>query len=124
VPLHHAAKRGLDKTVRVLLDKGADPLAVNDDSLTPLDMARNRGHISVVRLIEDRICFFCGMVRELSGFAFLEALAPQWVTKKIWVVVLPVELDPRRPPRFELVIYQSPKVNFFAKLHTRQNWCL
>ncbi|CAK9216225.1 unnamed protein product [Sphagnum troendelagicum] len=110
MPLHHAAKRGLDKTVRVLLDNGADPLAVNDDSLTPLDMARNRGHTSVVRLIEDRICFFCGMVRELSGFALLEALAPQWVTKKIWVVVLPVELDPRRPPRFELVIYQSPKV--------------
>ncbi|CAK9218263.1 unnamed protein product [Sphagnum jensenii] len=110
MPLHHAAKRGLDKTVRVLLDKGADPLAVNDDSLTPLDMARNRGHTSVVRLIEDRICFFCGMVRELSGFAFLEAFAPQWVTKKIWVVVLPVESDPRRPPRFELVIYQSPKV--------------
>lgn len=30
----------------------ADPLAVNDDALTPLDMARNRGHVSVVRMIE------------------------------------------------------------------------
>jgi hypothetical protein len=56
------------------------------------------------------------MVRELSGFAFLEALAPQWVTKKIWVVVLPVELDTRRPPRFELVIYQSPKVSLWNGL--------
>jgi hypothetical protein len=34
-------------------------------------------------VVQDRICFFCGMVRELSGFAFLEALAPQWVTKKM-----------------------------------------
>lgn len=30
----------------------ADPLAVNDDALTPLDLARNRGHITVVRMIE------------------------------------------------------------------------
>lgn len=30
----------------------ADPLAVNDDVLTPLDLARNRGHLSVVRMIE------------------------------------------------------------------------
>ena len=86
-PLHHAAKRGLDKTVLLLLSRGgtllvlllfnncykkmahvrkhhltfltqrlycdaADPLALNDDSLTPLDMARTRGHVSVVRMIE------------------------------------------------------------------------
>lgn len=86
-PLHHAAKRGLDKTVLLLLSRGgtlfvtplwyafvypctefseiqalfphkccchtaADPLAVNDDSLTPLDMARARGHVAVVRMIE------------------------------------------------------------------------
>ncbi|CAM6019708.1 unnamed protein product [Sphagnum balticum] len=110
MPIHHAAKRGLDKTVRVLLDNGADPLAANDDGMTPLDMARNRGHASVVRMIEDRICLFSGVVRELAGPGFLETLAPQWVTKKIWVVVLPRELDTRRPPRFELVVYQSPKV--------------
>ncbi|CAK9193279.1 unnamed protein product [Sphagnum troendelagicum] len=110
MPIHHAAKRGLDKTVRVLLDNGADPLAANDDGMTPLDMARNRGHASVVRMIEDQICLFSGVVRELAGPGFLETLAPQWVTKKIWVVVLPIELDTRRPPRFELVVYQSPKV--------------
>ncbi|KAH9576853.1 hypothetical protein CY35_01G185400 [Sphagnum magellanicum] len=113
MPIHHAAKRGLDKTVRVLLDNGADPLAANDDGMTPLDMARNRGHASVVRMIEDRICLFSGVVRELAGPGFLETLAPQWVTKKIWVVVLPIELDTRRPPRFELVVYQSPKVSLW-----------
>jgi protein neuralized len=109
-PLHHAAKRGLDKTVLLLLSRGADPLAVNDDSLTPLDMARSRGHVAVVRMIEDRLCVFSGMLRELSGPGFLEAIAPQWLTKKIWVVVLPTESDPRRTPKFDLVIYQSPKV--------------
>nr|XP_024363583.1 probable E3 ubiquitin-protein ligase XBOS34 isoform X4 [Physcomitrium patens] len=89
----------------------ADPLAVNDDSLTPLDMARNRGHVTVVRMIEERICTFSGVVRELSGPGFLEAIAPQWLTKKIWAVVLPTEIDPRRTLKFELVIYQSQKVS-------------
>ena len=89
-PLHHAAKRGLDKTVLLLLSRGgtlplseyskksadenivsfilirshvrccsgaADPLALNDDSLTPLEMARNRGHVAVVRMIE--VLFYC-----------------------------------------------------------------
>ncbi|XP_073386986.1 putative E3 ubiquitin-protein ligase XBAT35 isoform X3 [Physcomitrium patens] len=112
-PLHHAAKRGLDKTVLLLLSRGADPLAVNDDSLTPLDMARNRGHVTVVRMIEERICTFSGVVRELSGPGFLEAIAPQWLTKKIWAVVLPTEIDPRRTLKFELVIYQSQKVSLW-----------
>lgn len=109
-PLHHAAKRGLDKTVLLLLSRGADPLAVNDDSLTPLHMARSRGHVAVIRMIEDRICIFGGVLRELSGPGFLEAIAPQWMTKKIWAVILPTETDPRRVPKFELVIYQAPKV--------------
>ncbi|KAL3684317.1 hypothetical protein R1sor_002339 [Riccia sorocarpa] len=112
-PLHHAAKRGLDKTVLLLLSRGADPLAINDDGLTPLDMARQRNHVSVVRIIEERICLFSGMMRELSGLGFLESLAPQLFTKKVWVVVLPTESDPRRPSRNELVIYQSPKVRLW-----------
>ncbi|KAJ7552569.1 hypothetical protein O6H91_06G060600 [Diphasiastrum complanatum] len=110
-PVHHAAKRGLDKTVVLLLGRGADPLQSNDDGLTPLDMARSRGHISVVRIIEDRLCLFSGIVRELSGPGFLEALMPQWVTRKVWVVVLPARPHPKRHPKHELVIYQSPKVS-------------
>ncbi|EFJ35515.1 hypothetical protein SELMODRAFT_141633 [Selaginella moellendorffii] len=109
-PLHHAAKRGLDKTVILLLSRGADPLAVNDDGQTPLDMARSRGHVSVVRIIEDRMCLFSGVLREISGPGFLEALAPQWVTRKVWAVVMP-SAQARRLPRYELVIYQSPKVS-------------
>lgn len=30
----------------------AEPLAINDDGLTPLDMARAREHVTVVRIIE------------------------------------------------------------------------
>ena len=33
-----------------------------------------------------------------------------WVVWDSWAVVLPTETDPRRTPKFELVIYQSPKV--------------
>ncbi|KAL2652516.1 hypothetical protein R1flu_020644 [Riccia fluitans] len=112
-PLHHAAKRGLDKTVLLLLSRGADPLAINDDGLTPLDMARQRNHVTIVRIMEERICLFSGMMRELSGPGFLESYAPQLFTKKVWVVVLPTESDPRRPSRNELVIYQSPKVRLW-----------
>lgn len=108
-PLHQAAKLGLDRTVFLLLSRGADPLAVNDDSLTPLDLARNRGHLSVVRMIEDRVAIFTGMLRELSGLGFLEAIAPQWVTKKIWAAVVPTGSDTRKPPKYELVIYLSFK---------------
>ncbi len=35
--------------------------------------------------VQDRICLFSGVVRELAGPGFLETLAPQWVTKKMWV---------------------------------------
>lgn len=47
----------------------ADPLAVNDDSLTPLDMARQRGHVSVVRMIE---VLFCSIfLLKLEGGCFM-----------------------------------------------------
>jgi hypothetical protein len=32
---------------------------------------------------QDRICIFSGVLRELSGPGFLEAIAPQWLTKKM-----------------------------------------
>lgn len=109
-PLHHAAKKGLEKTVTVLLSRGADPLAINDDGQTPLDMARSKGHVSVVRLLEEWLCLFSGMLRELSGLGFLETIAPNLFTKKIWAVVLPTESYPRKAPTYEVAIYQSPKV--------------
>ncbi|KAF3778493.1 putative E3 ubiquitin-protein ligase [Nymphaea thermarum] len=107
-PLHHAAKRGLDRTVLLLLSRGANPGLMNDDCQTPLDMARAKGHINVVRIIEGHICLFCGWVRELSGPGILEALAPQWVSKKVWVVVIPSHSRNRtNPQKFELAVYLS-----------------
>ncbi|XP_009789557.1 putative E3 ubiquitin-protein ligase XBAT35 isoform X2 [Nicotiana tabacum] len=51
--LHHAAKRGLEDTVRLLLSYGANPLIKNDGCQTPLEVARAKGFSNVVRTIED-----------------------------------------------------------------------
>ncbi|KAI5066355.1 hypothetical protein GOP47_0018979 [Adiantum capillus-veneris] len=117
-PLHHAAKRGLDKTATLLLSRGANPLAVNDDGHTPLDLARNRGQVTVVRLLEERLCLFSGTLRELSGFSFLESFAPKLVTKKVWAVVLPTKLLSRGTAVYELAIYEAPKVSLWNGVHS------
>ncbi|XP_077250741.1 putative E3 ubiquitin-protein ligase XBOS34 isoform X1 [Tasmannia lanceolata] len=113
-PLHHAAKRGLEQTVTLLLSHGANALALNDDCHTALDMARAKGHTKVVRAIESYICLFSGWLRELSGkhlLSFLETLAPKLVSRKIWAVVIPCESRNRHKlSKFELAIYPGPQV--------------
>ncbi|XP_058208181.1 putative E3 ubiquitin-protein ligase XBAT35 isoform X2 [Rhododendron vialii] len=107
-PLHHAAKRGLDHTVKLLLSHGANPLVRNDDGQTPLTVARSRGFVNVVRAIENHICFFSGWLREFYGPSFLEAFAPQLLSRKIWAVVVPCgSHNPQKPLKLELVIYSS-----------------
>ncbi|KAL0920260.1 hypothetical protein M5K25_009381 [Dendrobium thyrsiflorum] len=111
-PLHHAARRGLENTVNLLLCNGANPLLMNDDSQTPLDVARARGHSKVVRAIEKRICLFSGWLREIHGPSILEAFVPQLVSKKIWAVVLPCNSrNPMNPQKFELAIYPNLQVS-------------
>nr|CAB3452750.1 unnamed protein product [Digitaria exilis] len=51
-PLHHAAKKGLEPTVHLLLTHGANPFIPNDDCHTALELAREKGHVNVVRAIE------------------------------------------------------------------------
>ncbi|XP_041007885.1 putative E3 ubiquitin-protein ligase XBAT35 isoform X2 [Juglans microcarpa x Juglans regia] len=110
-PLHHAAKRGLENTVKLLLLHGANALLMNDDCQTPLDVARAKGHSNVVRAIEGHICLFSGWLRELYGPGFLEVLAPQLVSRKVWVVVLPCgSRNPMKPFKLELAIYPSLQV--------------
>ncbi|XP_072988922.1 probable E3 ubiquitin-protein ligase XBOS34 isoform X2 [Typha latifolia] len=105
-PLHHAAKRGLEQTVHLLLSHGANPFIVNDDCHTALDLAREKGHCDVVRAIENHISLFSGWLREHYGPNFLEALVPQWMSRKIWAVVLPCDArNPANPQKFELAIY-------------------
>lgn len=105
-PLHHAAKRGLEKTVKLLLSNGANALIMNDDCQTPLDVARAKGYSNVVRTIEEHLCLFSGWLRELYGPGFLELLAPQLLSRKVWVVILPCgSRNIRKPLKLELAIY-------------------
>ncbi|XP_011030497.1 PREDICTED: putative E3 ubiquitin-protein ligase XBAT34 [Populus euphratica] len=105
-PLHHAAKRGLENTVKLLLSHGANALVMNDDCQTPLEVARAKGYGNVVRAIESHICLFSGWLREFYGPGFLEVLAPRLVSRNIWVVVLPTgSRSPRMPYKLELAIY-------------------
>ncbi|CAL9086339.1 unnamed protein product [Musa textilis] len=117
-PLHHAAKRGLEQTVHLLLSNGANPFIMNDDCHTALDLAREKGHCNVVRAIESRTSLFNGWLREIYGPGFLEALVPQKLTRKmgflealvpqLWAVVLPCDArNPTRPLKFELAIYSD-----------------
>ncbi|KAL1294664.1 hypothetical protein HN51_055457 [Arachis hypogaea] len=107
-PLHHAAKRGLESIVKLLLLHGANPLILNDDCQTALEVARAKGHSNVVRAIESHLCLFCGWMREFHGPGFLEVVAPQLVSRRVWVVVLPVgSRNPTRPYKLELALYST-----------------
>ncbi|KAM3326776.1 putative E3 ubiquitin-protein ligase XBAT35 isoform X1 [Capsicum chacoense] len=107
-PLHHAAKRGLEQTVKLLLSHRANALIMNDDCQTPLDVARIKGFSNVVRAIESQICLFSGWLREFYGPGFLELLAPQLLSRKVWVVVIPCgSRNLRKPFKLELAIYSA-----------------
>ncbi|KAL6639428.1 hypothetical protein ACP70R_023158 [Stipagrostis hirtigluma subsp. patula] len=122
--LHHAAKKGLDQTVHLLLSHGANPFITNDDCYTALELAREKGHVNVVRAIEGRIALFCGWMRENYAPGFLEAFASQFMTRKIWAVVLPREVrSPTRALKLELAIYpelQASKPRAVIKLWRSQ----
>ncbi|XP_044500779.1 putative E3 ubiquitin-protein ligase XBAT35 isoform X2 [Mangifera indica] len=107
-PLHHAVKRGLESTVKLLLSNGANALLINDDCQTPLEVARAKGYINVVRAIESHICLFSGWLREFYGPGFLEILARQLLSRNVWVVIYPTgSRNPTKPFRLELAIYPS-----------------
>ncbi|CAD6220152.1 unnamed protein product [Miscanthus lutarioriparius] len=118
--LHHAAKKGLQQTVHLLLSHRANPFIPNDDCNTALELAREKGHVNVVRAIEGRLSLFCGWMRENYAPAFLDAIAPQFMTRKIWAVILPREVrTPTRPLKLELAIYpelQASKPRAVLKL--------
>ncbi|KAF2292714.1 hypothetical protein GH714_027238 [Hevea brasiliensis] len=121
--LHHAAKRGLEKTALLLLSSGANALVRNDDCHTALDVARIKGHTNVVRAIENHICYFSGWLWEFHGPGFLEALAPPLLSRKIWVVVTPCgSSNPMKPLRLELAIYSTmQKINQYKFVSSNED---
>ncbi|XP_010527401.1 PREDICTED: putative E3 ubiquitin-protein ligase XBAT35 [Tarenaya hassleriana] len=107
-PLHHAAKRGLENTVKLLLSHSANPLVLNDNCQTPLEVARVKGYSNVVRAIESHICLYSGWMREFYGPGFLEVFAPQLLSRRVWVVILPTgSRNPTKPFKLELSVYAS-----------------
>ncbi|KAL3507626.1 hypothetical protein ACH5RR_033008 [Cinchona calisaya] len=107
-PLHHAAEKGLEQTVKLLLSHGANALVMNDGRQTPLDVARIKGYSNVVRAIENHICLFSGFLHQLYGPRVFELFAPQLLSRKLWVVVLPCGSPSLGEPcKLELVIYTS-----------------
>ena len=50
-PLHYAAKWGNEDGVRCLLQSGANPNMVDQDGLTPLNWAIQRGHMDIADLL-------------------------------------------------------------------------
>ncbi|KAI7742906.1 hypothetical protein M8C21_031331 [Ambrosia artemisiifolia] len=107
-PLHHAARSGLGQMVDLLLSNGANALVLNDDCQTALDVARIKGYSNVVRAIESRLCLFSGWLHEVYGPGFLELLAPQLLSRKVWVVIVPCgSRKHAKPLQLELAIYSS-----------------
>ncbi|KAG2247122.1 hypothetical protein Bca52824_086750 [Brassica carinata] len=95
-PLHHAAKNGNVPTVELLLSHGANPLVLNDDCQTPLEVARDKGFGYVVGAIE-----FCGPadLDLYSGHSLLRV-------DKGWVVVVPTgSRNPAEPLKLEVAVY-------------------
>ncbi|CAI0434441.1 unnamed protein product [Linum tenue] len=106
-PLHHAASRGLEQTVQLLLLSGGNALLRNDDGQTALDMARTNQKTVVVRAIEHHICLFSGWLREFHGPAFLRSFSLQLLATKVWAVVLPYSTRDPTNARLQLVLYSN-----------------
>ncbi len=51
-PLHYAASRGQDDAVDVLLNSGANPAALDENSETPADVARQNAHVDLAKRLQ------------------------------------------------------------------------
>lgn len=84
-------------------------LVINDDCQTPLDMARVKGYTNIVRLIEQEISPFLWVLARTSWYpGFLEAFTSQWLSKKIWAVLIPcAPRNPTKPLKLQLALYPT-----------------
>ncbi|KAG2303721.1 hypothetical protein Bca52824_032372 [Brassica carinata] len=111
-PLHHAAKMDRLNIVYLLLSRGANPLVLNDDCQTPLEVARDKGFTYVVHEIEEHIRLFSGWMREFYGPAAYLDSHYQLPSIRVWVVVVPtVSRNPAQPLKLEVVVYDNDQIH-------------
>ncbi|KAF7144481.1 hypothetical protein RHSIM_Rhsim04G0180400 [Rhododendron simsii] len=105
---YYAAKTLIELGANVNAYCPANPLVMNDDNQTPLDVARVNWRSNVVCAKESHIWLFFGWLREPFGPVFLEVLAPQLLSRKVWVAVLPCgSRNLAKPFKLELAIYSN-----------------
>ena len=51
--LHEAVQAGWEDIVRILIEAGADPSLMDDERRTPLSYAAERGHASIIKILQD-----------------------------------------------------------------------
>ncbi|KAL0814318.1 hypothetical protein Bca101_070761 [Brassica carinata] len=92
--LYYVAKTLIELGANVNAYCPANPLVLNDDGQTPLEVARDKGFTIV-----NHICLFSGWMREFYGPAYLDS-------QNQWVVVVPTRSrNPAQPLKLEVVVY-------------------
>ena len=107
--LHFAASDGHASTCRVLVDLGASLTALNNNGLTPLELAKARGHAECVAILEEAgavlppavavaYAFVDEHIATTRGFriAVTKAAgeqAPPGLDKQVWDAAKQVKLD-------------------------------
>jgi len=71
--LHLACSSGLRRATQMLLDKGANSHASNKNGKVPLEVAREKGHTTIIELFE-------GSLEQSSGLAAGSRLPQHWTT--------------------------------------------
>ncbi|KAI3883567.1 hypothetical protein MKW92_044374 [Papaver armeniacum] len=110
-PIHNAALRGLDQTIRLLLTHRPHGETVStpiNGVYSALDTARRLSFGNVVREIENHISLFSGLLREEHYPVHHEGINPPcYSSRKIWAVVIYGSSQSQSGAKLELRIYHS-----------------
>ncbi|KAL0795392.1 hypothetical protein Bca101_066769 [Brassica carinata] len=110
--LYFVAKTLIELGANVNAYCPANPLVLNDDCQTPLEVARDKGFTYVVHEIEEHIRLFSGWMREFYGPAAYLDSHYQLPSIRVWVVVVPtVSRNPAQPLKLEVVVYDNDQIH-------------